>query len=127
MFLIVPDTNIKDNETLKEYHEEVYSYIVNNFALSLNLKEFKENMHHIMDSFKAYREMFLMLGFNEMVDITNYCMDILAEYIVPIGGAGNRYAHRVEGKYRTPQEASIKLFRKNTIKFLEEYKNEKES
>lgn len=79
----------------------IYYYIASNFFQMLGIDIItKDNFHHIIDSFRAYRSLMRNLNLVELVDSMNYALDYLAEYL-PVEPEV-RYLYR-DKDYRKPR------------------------
>ena len=96
-----PSANSTFKPEFAPMSNSLYYYIASNFFQILGIDIItKDNFHHIIDSFRAYRTLMRNLGLVELVDSMNYALDYLAKYL-PVEPE-KRYLYR-EKDYRTPR------------------------
>ena len=109
MFFDHPAIGIDTSPEFTTIPPLVYQYIANNCFSQLHITSITyDNIHHVMDSLVAYREFYASIGFEELQDQANYCLDVLANFLPDVNGK-NREAHRLNN-YRKPKPENLTVF-----------------
>ena len=96
-----PSANFNFKPEFAPMPNSIYYYIASNFFQILGIDIItRDNFHHIIDSFRAFRSLMRNLNLVELVDSINYALDYLAEYL-PVEPE-NRYLYR-DKDYRMPR------------------------
>ena len=113
MYLEHPAGRMGPSKEFASIPPVLYEYIANNCFAQLNITSLtKDNINHVMDCILAYRECFNSLMLDELVDQTNYCLDVLAEFLPDVTGK-NKTQHR-NNLYRFPHKENIEVFSPKT-------------
>lgn len=117
MILVNPLSRKAPSKKYESLNGPVWEYIVNNFFNQLHIDEINEmNVHHIVDALIAQRDVMFGLGYVDLVDEINYCLEEITEYLVDVDGENVKAFKKYN--YREPNV-------KNLSRFFEQDKNNK--